>query len=134
MQGFTEQRVPHENLGAAPSVSEVASRCITTAGSAHAADPDSVKAGILKMLATQLLHWFRTQRRTTDATAIGEMLGMDDFQEQQLWAFLAADPARSSAHKKLSELLSSSLVHDIVVGSIRQGNHAPASDPAGSLS
>ncbi|WP_315915769.1 hypothetical protein [Arthrobacter sp. lap29] len=130
MRRLPEQRMPHELMAAEPSISELAARCISAAGTAHDADPASVRMGILNMAATQLPHWFRAERRTAEATAVEQMLARDDFQEQQLWAFLADDPGRLAARNKLAELLSSSLVHDIVVGSIRQGNHAPKSGTA----
>ncbi len=125
MNGLATPSAPHGLLADETSISELAASCIAAAGSGHAADPARVISAILNMAATQVRHWFVALDRPAEAAAFEAVLGRHDFQEQMLWESLTGDPGKTKVHAQLAQLLSSDLVHQILVGSIRQGNHTP---------
>lgn len=129
MNGLATPCAPHELLAEETSVSELAASCIAAAGSSHSADPAHVIAAILNMAATQVRHWFGALNRPSEAAAFEALLGGHDFQEHMLWDSLTGDSGKTQVHNQLAQLLSSDLVRQILVGSIRQGNHTTASVP-----
>ncbi|MFQ4148398.1 hypothetical protein AAGW05_06835 [Arthrobacter sp. LAPM80] len=120
-----QERIPHEMLADEPSMAALAAQAIEAAGPGHRADPDSVLAGIRRMATTQIRHWFAALHRPAEAEHIERIVAREDFHEQALWDHLTGDPGKISVHNQLAQLLTSELARQILVGSIRQGNHNP---------
>ena len=107
-----------------PSVTALALHAIATAGPELNTDPQSVLAGILRMANTRIHHWFAALHRPAEAEFVAEMLLRPDFNEQMLWDYLSGDPGKVQVRGQLAQFLDSDLVQQILVGSIRQGNHS----------
>lgn len=106
-----------------PSITALALHAIATAGPECHADLDSVLAGILRMANTRIHHWFAALHRPAEAEFVASMLVQPDFDEQILWDYLSGDPGKVQVRRQLAQFLDSDLVQQILVGSIRQGNH-----------
>lgn len=107
-----------------PSVTALALHAIVSAGPECHADLDSVMAGILRMANTRIHHWFAALHRPAEAEFVADMLVRPDFNEQMLWDYLNGDPGKVQVRRQLAQFLDSDLVQQILVGSIRQGNHS----------
>lgn len=122
-------RVPHALLAAEPDMAELAARCIDAAGPEYYVDHGTIEARLLAMSCAQVQNWFTALRRPADAALVARMAERESFTGQMLWDFLTGDPGKIAVHNRLAQLLDSDLVAEIVIGSIRQGFHAPADQP-----
>lgn len=120
-------RIHSVHLSAEPGFAELAYDCIQTAGPGHPADPVSVLTGIYNITTAQVSQWFTALRRPHDGQTFAALFTRAGFADQDLWDYLTGDPGKIAVHNQLADLLSSAQLHDIITGSIRDGNHTPTS-------